>query len=52
MFGHIKQMLMGLLGFSGSLYNIVNTPDQIKCISLNNQQFMTQHNFINLHPNA
>ena len=37
--------------FSKCLSSIANTPDLVKCISLNNQQCMTQPTFINLHPN-
>ena len=35
----------------GSLASIVNTPHHIKCISLNNQQRMTQPTLIYLPPN-
>ena len=45
MFGLIKQMLIGLL------VSIFNASNHIKCISLNNQQCMTQRTLINLHPN-
>ena len=44
-------MFIGSLSFSGSLANIVNTCGHSKCISLNNQQCMTQPTLINLHPN-
>ena len=37
----IKKMLIVLLRFSVSLASIVNTPNHTKCISLNNQQYMT-----------
>ena len=40
-----------LLTFSKSLFSIVNAPDYTKCISLSNQQCMTQPSFIKLHPN-
>ena len=45
------QVFVALSSFSGSLAGIVNAPDHIKCISLNNQQCMTPPNPINLHPN-
>ena len=45
-------MFIGLLGFSGSLVKIFNTPKHIKCIYLNNQQCITQPILINLHPNG
>ena len=44
-------MFNPLLCFSKSLYSISNTNDHVKCISLNNQQWMTQPTLINLHPN-
>ena len=40
---------MGLLCFSKSLSGIANTPDHVKCISLYNQQCMTQLTLINSH---
>ena len=42
-------MFIALLSFLGSLASIANTPDHIKCISLNNQQCMTQPTLINWH---
>ena len=33
------------------LSSIVNTPNQVECISLNNQQYMNQSSVINLDPN-
>ena len=42
MFWIIQQLFIGLLCFSPSLSSIVNTPDHVKYISLNNQQYMTQ----------
>ena len=50
MFGFIKQVLIGLLCFSKTLASIVNTSDHIKCIPLNNQQYMCQPTVISLHP--
>ena len=47
----MKQVFIGLLCFSKSLASIVNTPNHKKCISLNNQQYMTQPTLINPHPN-
>ena len=44
-------MFIALLNFTGYLASIVNVSDNTKCISLNNQQFMTQPTLINLHPN-
>ena len=37
--------------FCGSVVSIANTPGHKTCISLNNQQSMTQATLINLHPN-
>ena len=51
MFGRIKQVFIKLLFFSKSLSSIVNTGDHVKCISVSNQQCMTQPTLINLHPN-
>ena len=45
MFGLIKKMFFGLLT------SIVNASNHTKCVSLNNQQCMTQPNLINLLPN-
>ena len=44
-------MFIALLSFSGTLASIDNTLDHRKCLSLNNQQFMTQPTLTNLHPN-
>ena len=52
MFGLIKQAFISLLSFSGSsLASTVNAPNHTKCISLNNQQCMTQPSLVNLQPN-
>ena len=51
-FGLIKQVFNRLLCFSQSLSRIASTPDHVICISLYNQQCMTQPTLINLHPNA
>ena len=40
---------MGLLCFSKSLSGIADIPDHVKCISLHNQQCMTQLTLINSH---
>ena len=45
MFGFIKKMFIGL--FTG----IVNASNHTKCVSLNNQQCMTQLILFNLHHN-
>ena len=37
--------------FIGLLASTVNASNHTKCISLNNEQCMTQPTFINLHPN-
>ena len=37
--------------FIGLLTTIVNASNHTKCISLNNQECMTQSALINLHPN-
>ena len=37
--------------FVGLLTSIVNASNHAKCVSLNNQQCMTQPTLINLHPN-
>ena len=42
MFRLIKQVLIALLNVSESLASIVNAPDHIKQISLNDQQSMVQ----------
>ena len=47
----IKQVLIELLCFSKPLCVIANTPDHIKYVSLNNQQFMAQSALISLLPN-
>ena len=51
MFRLIKQVFIALLSFSKSLSSIANSPSHVKCISLNDQQWMTQPTLINLHPN-
>ena len=51
MFKLTKQVLIALLSFSGLLASIVNTPEHTKCLSLKNQQCMTQRTLVNLHPN-
>ena len=38
--------------FIGLLTGIVSASNHTKCVSLNNQKFMTQPTLINLHPNA
>ena len=45
------QVFISLLYFNKSLSSIDNPPDQVKCISLNNQQCMVQLTLVNLHPN-
>ena len=40
-----------ILSFNGSLASIFNSSDHMKCISLDNQQCMTQPTLITLHPN-
>ena len=47
----IKQVFIGLSGFSESLASIFNASSHTKSISLNNQQCMTQTTLINLHLN-
>ena len=44
---------MGLLkkAFMGFLTSTVNASNNIKCVSLNNEQCMTQRTLINFHPN-
>ena len=39
-----------IIVFNKSLSNIDNPPDQVKCISLNNQQCIVQFTLVNLHP--
>ena len=46
----VRKVLIGLLCFSRSVASIVNTPGHTKCISLNDEQCMTQWTFINLDP--
>ena len=48
MFKLTKQVLIALLSFSGLLASIV---EHTKCLSLKNQQCMTQRTLVNLHPN-
>ena len=45
MFGFFKKMFVGLLT------GVVNACNHTKCVSLNNQQCVTQPTLINLHPN-
>ena len=47
MFGLIKETFIGLLPVNG----IVNGSNHTKCVSLNNQKYITQHTIVNLHPN-
>ena len=51
MFSLITQVFISLLYFNKSLSSIDNPRDQVKCISLNNQQCMVQLTLVNLHPN-
>ena len=51
MFRIIEQVFVVLLGFSKSLVSRVNVPDHVYCTSLDNQQYITQPNLNNLHPN-
>ena len=51
MFGLTKQVFIRFLCFCKPLSSIVNTPDHVNCISLNNQQCMAQPTLINLNPN-
>ena len=44
-------MFFALLSFSGSLGKMANTPGHAKCVSVNNQEQMTQSTLINLHRN-
>ena len=41
MFRLIEQVFIELLRFRGSLSSMANAPDHTKCISLNNQPYMT-----------
>ena len=45
MFGLIKKIFIGLLT------GLVNGSNHTKCVSLSNQECMTQPTLINLHPN-
>ena len=51
MFGIIKQLFIVLLSFIGFLASVVNAPNYINGISLNNQQCLNQPTLINLNPN-
>ena len=51
MFRFTKQVFIVLLSFTVSLDSIANTPGDIKLISLNNQQFVTQPTLNNLRHN-
>ena len=44
MFSHIKQVFIVLLGFSSSLARVAN--GRLKCLSLNNEQFMVKPTLI------
>ena len=50
MFTLIEQVFIALFYFTKSLSSIANTPDHVKCISLNNQLCMTQST-LDLHSN-
>ena len=50
MFELIKKVFIRLLFLSRSLASIDNTPGHTKCLSLNNQQCMTQPTIVNLRP--
>ena len=45
-----KQVFIGLSCFSKSLSRIVNTPDRVKSVSINNQKCMTEPTLTDLHP--
>ena len=45
----IKQIFVRLLCFSRSLTRFINTPGHAKCVSLNNQQCLTQPTLTDLH---
>ena len=47
----LKKKFIWLLSFCRSLTTTVNDSNHKKCISLNNEQCMTQPTVINLHPN-
>ena len=49
MFQFNKKMFIRLLSFSGSITSIGIVSDHTKCISLKNQQCLTQPTLINLH---
>ena len=51
MFGIIKQLFIVLLSFVDFLASVVNAPNYINGISLNNQQCLNQPTLINLNPN-
>ena len=51
MFRFTKQVFIVLLSFTVSLDSIANTPGDIKLISLNNKQFVTQPTLNNLRHN-
>ena len=46
----MELVLIVLLSLSGSLASIVDA-DHVKCVSLNNRQYMIQPTLVNLHPN-
>lgn len=46
----IKQVFIELLRFRGSLATIANVSDHVKCISLDNQPYMTRPILTNLNP--
>ena len=47
----IKQVFMGLLCLNKSISSVASSPEHVKCISLNNKQYMTQLSLINLRHN-
>ena len=50
MFWLIEKAFVILLSFSGSLTNMINASNFIKCISLNNQSCMNRPTLIDLNP--
>ena len=50
MFGLIKNALISLSSFSGSIASLVNVADSTKCISLDKQPHITRPTLIKLNP--
>ena len=50
MFNFIRQVLIVVLSFSGSLVQVIKVSDQTKCLSLSDKLCMVRSTFIDLNP--